>query len=139
MGYGIVPLNTFGGLAWDHSAAPTPIASIWGEDGISHHYRFDVYDIGDCPAGVNAVYVFAGLQASIYVPVYIGRAEILSRRLTGHDRRHEAICYGARFLLIHTPAPLDPISYIEAERRLIQQYAPVLNEQFNPLAAAFAR
>src|SRR4051794_3328766 len=104
MGYGTAPLGAFGGLPWDGPPVPIPIVSIWGEDGISHHYRFDVYDIWTCPAGVNAVYVFAALRGSTYVPVYIGRAEILSRRLTGHERRQEAIRHGARFLLIHTPA-----------------------------------
>jgi hypothetical protein len=71
-------------------------------------------------------------------PVYVGRAEILSRRLTGHDRRKEAIRHGARFLLVHIPAPVDPIPYAEAERRLIRQYTPVLNEQVNALAALFS-
>jgi hypothetical protein len=139
MGYGIVPPGAFSGLAWSQPPAPILFGLVWGNDGISHRCRFDIYDIWACPAGVNAVYIFARLEGSTYVPIYVGRAEILSRRLTSHDRRDEAIRHGARFLLVHIPAPLDPISYIEAERRLIQQYTPVLNEQLNPLAALFAR
>ncbi len=116
-----------------------PMGSIWGDDGVSHRYRFAIYNIAACPAGVNAVYVFARLEGSVYVPVYVGRADILSRRLTGHDRRDEAIRLGAQFLLVHIPAPSDPIGYEEAERRLIRRYTPALNEQFNPLASLFAR
>jgi hypothetical protein len=116
-----------------------PVGSVWGDDGISHRYRFDIYDIAASPSGVNAVYVFARLEGSMYAPVYVGRADILSRRLTSHDRRDEACRLGARFLLVHIPAPFDPIGYEEAERRLIRRYMPVLNEQFNPLASIWAR
>ena len=137
MGYGFAPFGAFSGPMWS-PPVPIPVGSVWGEDGISHRYRFDVYDIWACPVGANAVYVFARLEGSTYVPVYIGRAEVLSRRLTGHDRRAEAIRRGAHFLLVHIPAPFDPIRYSEAERRLIRQYTPVLNEQFNPLASIFA-
>lgn len=129
-------------LASIFAGLPPPSATlghVWGDDGISYRYRFAVYDIHACPAAPNAVYIFAARQSLTYTPLYIGRADSLSRRLSGHERRDEAIRRGAHYLLVHVPAVTDPIGYAEAERRLIRQYAPALNEQHNRLAALLAR
>lgn len=119
--------------------ASIPLGHVWGNDGAGYRYRFSIYDIHACPSAPNAVYIFAGLQGLTYVPLYVGRAEALSRRLPGHERRDEAIRRGARYLLVHVPGVGDPIGYAEAERRLIRHYAPTLNEQHNPLVALLAR
>ena len=116
-----------------------PFAHVWGDDGIAVRYRFEVYAIEACPPNVHAVYVFAALAGGTYVSLYIGRADILSQRLSSHERRAEAIRRGATHLLVHTPAAGDRIAYDEAERRLIRHYAPPMNEQFNPLASIRAR
>ncbi len=127
--------SIFGGLP----PPSAPLGHVWGDDGISCRYRFAVYDIHACPAAPNAVYIFAARQSLTYIPLYIGRAESLSRRLSGHERRDEAIRRGAHHLLVHVPAVTDPIGYAEAERRLIRHYGPALNEQHNLLAALLAR
>ncbi len=114
-------------------ATPVPSGSVTGFDGIDTNYRFDVYRIFERPAGVNAVYAFATLAGTTYLPLYIGRADILSSRLADHDRREEAVARGATHLLVHVPGTLDRINYKEAERRLIQFFAPPLNTQHNPL------
>ena len=129
-------------LASIFAGLPPPsalLAHVWGDDGIGYQYRFAVYDIHACPAAPNAVYIFAARQSLTYIPLYVGRAESLSQRLSGHERRDEAIRRGARYLLVHVPAVTDPIGYAEAERRLIRHYAPELNEQHNLLAALLAR
>jgi hypothetical protein len=112
-----------------------PQGEVWGYDGLGYRFGFTNYDILACPAGLDAVYVFARREARIYVPLYVGRAEFLSRRLPGHERRDEAISLGASHLLVHIPGASVPIGYAEVERRLIRYYAPVLNEQHNALAA----
>ena len=109
-----------------------PFGTVTGFDGVDTNYQFQVYDIDACPAGAEAVYIFAKFEAGIYVPIYIGRAESLSQRLSGHERRAEAIRLGARYLLVHTPGRGARVAFDEAERRLIHHYAPALNQQFNP-------
>ncbi|MBR0683261.1 GIY-YIG nuclease family protein [Roseomonas eburnea] len=118
---------------------PVPLDQVWGDDGVDYRYRFAVYDIHAYPSAANAVYIFAARQGLTYIPIYVGRAESLSRRLSSHERRDEAIRRGARYLLVHVPAVTDLIGYAEAERRLIRHYAPTLNEQHNLLPALLAR
>lgn len=118
-------------------ATPIPSGSAIATDGIDTNYRFNIYRIFERPAGVNAVYAFAVLSGAIYRPLYIGRADILSSRLAEHDRREEAIARGATHLLVHIPGALDRIDYKEAERRLIQFFAPPLNIQHNPLRSLY--
>lgn len=108
-----------------------PVDTAFAEDLLGMRYRFDVYDIRARPSGVEAVYWFAGLSASTYVPLYIGRADILSTRLASHDRIDEAIRRGATHLLVHIPGPADPIRFADVERRLISRFCPPLNEQYN--------
>lgn len=109
-----------------------PLSTITGFDGVDTNYQFQVFYIDACPAGVDAVYIFARFEAGIYVPVYIGRAEFLSQRLSGHERRAEAIRLGARYLLVHVPGNGARVAFEEAERRLIRHYGPPLNRQLNP-------
>jgi hypothetical protein len=111
-----------------------PFGNVWGSDGIDTRYNFTIYDISARPAGVNAVYMFARQSGETYIPLYIGRAEILSERLANHEKRLPAIVLGASRLLIHIPGPQDRIRYQEAERRLIHRFSPMLNVQHNHLS-----
>jgi hypothetical protein len=139
MTYQLLPRQSaLASLLLDPPAAVS-YGDVWGEDGIGMRYRFMVYDIDAITYGVDAVYVFARYEAGVYVPLYIGRANILSERLSSHERRFEAKRRGAEFLLVHIPGSGDPVPYAEAERRLIRRFAPALNEQFNPLASLLAR
>jgi hypothetical protein len=119
------------------NAVPIPSGNVIGFDGVDTNYRFDIYRIFERPEGVNAVYAFASLAGTIYRPLYIGRADILSSRLAEHDRHEEAVARGATHLLVHVPGTLDRINYKEAERRLIQFFAPPLNTQHNPLRSLY--
>lgn len=107
----------------------SPITFIKGFDGIDTDYTFGVYSIHSSPSATNAIYMFCNIQGGQYVPLYIGRAEDLNNRLTGHERLAEAIRLGATHLLVHTPAYAARVHYLEAERRLIAHYNPVLNVQ----------
>lgn len=118
------------------ASLPLPIAMVDGFDGIDTDYTFGVYDINALPSGANAVYMFCKVQNNNYMPLYIGRAEDLSGRLSDHERKLEAIQLGARYLLVHTPLLLGArVHYIEAERRLIRKYNPILNTQHRTLGS----
>jgi len=119
------PRNVLGSLA--------PISSANGSDGIDTSYRFDVYPIHAAPHGTNAVYLFSKAQGGQFVPLYIGKAENLRSRLIGHERMAEALRLGATHLLTHKPGYGDKVHYLEAERRLIAHYNPVLNVQHRTL------
>lgn len=110
---------------------PMPHGTLSVSDGVDTNYRFTVYDIRAVPAAVDAVYIFARREGNVYVPLYIGRAEFLSRRLRAHERLPDALKQGATHLLVHQPGHLPRVSYKEAERRLIHRYTPALNEQYN--------
>jgi hypothetical protein len=115
---------------------PIPTDSVWLADGIDTRYRFDVYDLSARPRETNAVYAFAQqdyLGLSGYRILYIGKAEQIADRLSGHEKKETAIALGANKLLMHKPRSFDRISYLEAERKLIAAYAPILNFQHNPL------
>ena len=107
----------------------SPIASVIGFDSTGTNYSFDVYSIHATPRATNAVYLFCKFHAGQYTPVYIGKAENLHSRLVGHDRMDESIRLGATHLLVHTPGYGARVHYLEAERRLIAYYNPVLNVQ----------
>lgn len=115
------PLGSLAGYA--------PIASINGFDGVDTNYSFGVYSIHSTPSATNAVYLFCKIQNGQYVPLYIGKAENLHSRLVGHERMAEGIRLGATHLLVHTPGYGARVHYMEAERRLIAHYDPVLNVQ----------
>lgn len=115
--------------AWPTAPSYTPIGSVEGSDGIDTRYSFGIYSINALPSASNAVYMFCYVQSGSYVPVYIGKAESLYDRLFGHERKQEAIRIGATHLLVHSPGYGARVHYLEAERRLIAQYNPVLNTQ----------
>lgn len=107
----------------------SPISSIKGFDGIDTDYTFGVYSIHVVPSATNAVYMFCKIESGQYVPLYVGKAESLNNRLMGHERMEEAIRLRATHLLVHKPGFGARINYLEAERRLIAHYNPVLNVQ----------
>ncbi len=108
----------------------SPIPSIRGFNGIDTDYTFGIYSIHVAPSATNAVYMFCKKKGGQYVPLYIGKAENLKLRLTSHERAAEAIRLGATHLLVHTPGFGARVHYLEAERRLIAHYNPVLNVQY---------
>lgn len=114
------------------SGSVSPIASIKGFDGVDTEYNFGIYSIHATPRATNSVYLFCKIQDGQYVPLYIGKAADLSKRLVGHERRDEAIRLGATHLLVHAPGLGARVHHLEAERRLIGHYAPILNVQFKP-------
>ena len=112
------------------SQAFDQIGAISGFDGVDTKYTFSIYSIYAKPAGINCVYMFCTLQNGTYTPLYVGRASILSTRLSGHERLREAVQSGASHLLVHSPSGSDRIGYIEAEKRLIAHYSPKMNTHF---------
>lgn len=92
----------------------------------SVRYSFNVHRIGEKPAYTNCVYVFTkdGL------PLYIGKAENLTERLSGHEKLLPALLLGANQLFVHSPTLLCAVPYSEAEERLIGAYNPPLNDKF---------
>jgi hypothetical protein len=111
---------------------PTPLGSVILRDNLGMAYRFSRQSISWPAYGVNVVYAFATADNRI---IYIGKADILSERLSGHERLSEARNLGAVALLVHEPKLWDPVPYEQAEERLIRAYCPVLNRQFNWLSA----
>ncbi|KJS14240.1 MAG: hypothetical protein VR78_10525 [Hoeflea sp. BRH_c9] len=124
------------GLAY---SSPTPSFGGWVtlDDGIEVKYRFDCFNISEKAYGVNAVYAFASLGLAGVKVHYIGKADILSKRLAGHEKMDEARRMGATRLLVHIPSPIDPVDYLTAEKRLISRYTPPLNYIHNPLSRLF--
>ena len=114
-------------LNLDALTSVKPIGWANGHDGIDTNYTFEVYPILTKPRRANSVYLFCCVQGAHYAPIYIGKAEDLHSRLVGHNRLVEAICLGARYLLVHSPGLWPRIHYLEAERRFIAHYNPVLN------------
>ncbi|GAA0302123.1 GIY-YIG nuclease family protein [Rhodovulum strictum] len=107
------------------------------EDNRQTPYRFEVYGIDEAPSGRNVVYMFCIAWLVGYSPLYIGRAEDLSKRLANHERKDQAKARGASALLVHRPGLLDYVQYKEAEIRLIQSFNPSLNVQHNALGGLF--
>lgn len=118
------PANALGSVS--------PIASIKGFDGVDTDYSFGIYLIHATPSATNSVYLFCKVQGRQYVPLYIGKAVDLRKRLVGHERLSEAIRLGATHLLVHSPGFGARVHYLEAERRLIGHYSPTLNVQHKP-------
>ena len=102
-----------------------PIAWTYGFDGVDTNYEFSVYPIHAKPRRAHAIYLFCCSKEGRYEPVYIGEAEDLHSRLVGHERLVEAGRLGATDLLVHS----SDFDYIEAERRFIARYNPILNVQ----------
>ncbi|MBO6756372.1 MAG: hypothetical protein JJ902_08605 [Roseibium sp.] len=116
------------------SPPATMLGSLSGFDGVDTNYSFGIYEIWAIPSAFNAVYMFCKLEGSVHVPLYIGRAENLANRLSGHERLEEAIFQGATHLLVHAPGHAARVGFIEAERRLIIRYNPPLNTQHRSLS-----
>jgi hypothetical protein len=79
--------------------------------------------------GVKVVYGFVTAERRV---LYLGKADVLSERLSGHEKLGLAMLMGATQLWVHEPGPFDLVSHEDAERRLIRAYAPILNKQHNP-------
>ncbi len=123
---------------------PVPHGEFWVEDGSGMRFRFWRFPIDARPIITNAVYGMissAGLLSSANRLMYLGRAERLDRRLSGHEKLDRAKRLGANELWVHQPMVGDPIPYWQVESRLIKRYSPPLNENepspFPPLGALF--
>lgn len=71
------------------------------------------------------VYMFVHLANQTWVPLYVGIADNLVDRLTGHERWAEARALGATHLVVQGLAALDARQ--KAERDLIGYWNPPLN------------
>jgi len=100
-------------------------------DSFGNWFQFAVFPISSRPNLRNSVYCF--MTESGYI-LYIGRAENLPNRLSGHERLDEAIAQGAQHLLVHTPLPGAIFPYKDVEERLITALCPPMNTQHNALA-----
>ena len=92
------------------------------EDGT--RYEFRIYPIEATPSADNAVYMFCCVEDNEYIPVYIGKAEDLPDRLSGHERIDEARDLGATHLLVYASDP----KYKDVETWLIAHHNPTLNK-----------
>jgi excinuclease UvrABC nuclease subunit len=63
-----------------------------------------------------------------WLPVYIGQADSLSKRLAGHDRLADAQRAGATHAMTHTNHAGEQ-ARLDEERDLIQYWSPSLNTQ----------
>ena len=75
--------------------------------------------------GGNYMYV-KRLPNGNWLPVYIGQADDVSRRLPNHDRLPDVKRAGATHLMSHT-TPDGEQARLDEERDLIAQWSPVLN------------
>ncbi len=111
----------------------TYLGEQWVLDGFGMKYRFFRYTIDSSPSLSAAIYAFVSLQRGslIHTPVieYVGRAVDTQDRLGDHERRTDARRRGASEVWIHRPLLGDPISFYEAERRMIYTYDPPMNKQ----------
>jgi len=102
---------------------------MWDDCGI--RYRFEVRPLTPRSYGTAVVYGFLTAERRV---LYLGKADILSERLSGHEKLGLAVRMGATELWVHEPGPFHLVSHEDAERRLIRAYAPILNKQHNPAA-----
>lgn len=111
------------------SPPPPPLPSVWIDDGIGMRYIFTEWPKSwAVPSRKNAVYAFVNVNG---LPGYIGKAEDLADRLSGHEKRPLALFLGYDRLFFHVPGPSDRIHYMDVERRLIKRLCPPLNDTFN--------
>ncbi len=111
----------------------TYLGEHWVLDGFGFQYRFSRYTIESCPSLSGAVYAFVSFRPGILIhtPVleYVGRAVDTHDRLSDHERLTDARRRGASEVWVHRPQLGDPISFYEAERRMIHTYDPPMNKQ----------
>ncbi|MEM1344206.1 MAG: hypothetical protein AAGI34_06445 [Pseudomonadota bacterium] len=92
-------------------------------DGIDTHYDFERFPLDLWPDRANVVYALASHDTVLFV----GAADDLRHALDTEAPLGLARRRGARFLLIHTPAPADFQPHTEAARRLCDHLDPPLN------------
>ncbi len=102
---------------------------VYLDDGAGIRYTFSSFGIHDKISGRDAVYAFATQDAFGSTIHYIGKADDLGTRLSGHERLNDAIRAGANRVLVHIPGPGFIVGHLEAEKRLISRYNPALNTQ----------
>ncbi len=66
------------------------------------------------------------LQNGNYLPVYIGQADSLRKRVSNHERLDEAKRLGAKFVMTHT-TPAGEVARLAEEADLIAYWQPALN------------
>lgn len=101
-----------------------------GKSGKLYRYWFvqSVSANGLSATGGNYLFV-KKLQTNTLVPVYIGQADDLSKRLPSHERWGEAARSGASFIMAHT-TPAGEGARLAEERDLIEKWDPLLNTHF---------
>jgi excinuclease UvrABC nuclease subunit len=91
-------------------------------------YKFNVHEADTEFFNIGGVYIFAGITPqNIWLPLYIGQASSLAKRLSGHERWASATMHGAKY--IHALAVPNESERFLIEKKLIQLYQPKLNSQ----------
>ena len=98
-----------------------------GKSGKTYTYHFLASLAADRVKAEPGNYIFAKRTAGGgWTPLYIGKAENLSARLSNHDRWDEAVRLGATHAYAHTSQGTEQ-SRLNEERDLIQRWNPPLN------------
>ncbi len=96
-----------------------------GSSGKSYRYWFSAFIDTFKDEGGNYMFV-KPLQNGNYLPVYIGQADSLQKRLSNHERLDEAMRLGATFVMTHT-TPAGEAARLAEEADLIAYWQPILN------------
>jgi excinuclease UvrABC nuclease subunit len=91
-------------------------------------YKFNVHEANVEFLDIGGIYIFAGVtEQKLWIPLYIGQASSLAKRLSGHERWASAAMHGATY--IHAMAVPNESERFLIEKKLIQLYQPKLNSQ----------
>jgi hypothetical protein len=98
-----------------------------GISGKTYRYWFSTFNDSFKDEGGNYMFV-RQLPSGNFLPVYIGVADSLQKRLSNHERADEAKRLGATFVMTHT-TPAGEAARLAEEKDLIAYWHPVLNTQ----------
>jgi hypothetical protein len=105
-----------------------PFINIPGASGTLYPYwKLDTPRVASSIMSVAGNYVFLKqLPDGKYLPVYIGQADDLSKRLPNHERFDDAVKAGASLVVTHS-TPAGELPRLAEERDLIAKWNPPLN------------
>ncbi len=100
-----------------------------GNSGATYRYWFLSSTASEAIKAEGGNYMFVTrLPNGNWLPRYIGQADNLSRRISGHERLPDAIRAGATHVMAHT-TPGGEAARLREERDLILRWKPTLNTQ----------
>jgi hypothetical protein len=108
-------------------AAENPSSTWAGLGGTSHQFWFIDLSLKDLNSQPG-LYMFVRWANQVWEPLYIGIADDLLTRLTGHERWAEAVKLGATHLVAQGLAA--PAARQKAEQDLIGYWNPPLNTHY---------